>query len=218
MIYAGMAMLPNRFPASLKTVKSILPQVDRLFLCLNGFTSIPDQLVHEKIEVWHCGENLGDAGKFFWPPGNYRAFLTLDDDLIYPEEYVKDFVAASELFPGAILTHAGKILPPVVRDYWADCPKVVTCFTENREPIRVDIPITAAAYFPEDGYKKFDTPRVWNCGDLYVMQQMRKHDIRAYALRHPKNYFGYLKPPAGTTIWEQTQSVDMTALCNSFLQ
>ena len=218
MIYAGMAMLPDRFPASLKAVKSILPQVDRLFLCLNGFDSIPAELVDEKIEVWHYGKNLGDRGKFFWPFGNYRAFLTLDDDLIYPEKYVKDFVAASELFPGAILTHLGKILPPILRDYGTDCKNVVHCLRRNDENIRVDIPGTGVTYYPEYSYKKFDTPNFWNCGDLYVMQQMRKHDIRAYALRHPADYFEYLKPPAGTTIWEQNQSVNMTALCNSFLQ
>jgi hypothetical protein len=216
MIYAGMAMLPDRFPGSLVSVESILPQVDRLFLCLNGFTSIPDQLVHEKIEVWHCGENLGDAGKFFWPPGNYRAFLTLDDDLIYPPTYVEYFLTASELFQDVILTHHGHIVPNRVDDYWADCKTVARCLRKNDENVRVDIPGTGVAYFPEHIYKQFQPNKDWNRSDLYAYGQMKRLDVRAYALRHPADYFGYIAPPRGTTIWEQTQSVDMTAIFRTY--
>ena len=211
-----MAMLPDRFPGSLLSVESILPQVDRLFLCLNGFTSIPDQLVHEKIEVWHCGENLGDAGKFFWPPGNYRAFLTLDDDLIYPSTYVEYFLTASELFQDVILTHHGHIVPNRVDDYWADCKTVARCLRKNDENVRVDIPGTGVAYFPEHIYKQFQPNKDWNRSDLYAYGQMKRLDVRAYALRHPADYFGYIAPPRGTTIWEQTQSVDMTAIFRTY--
>jgi hypothetical protein len=216
MIYAGMAMLPDRFPESLLSVQSILPQVDRLFLCLNGFDSIPEELVHEKVEVWHYGKNLGDRGKFFWPFGNYRAFLTLDDDLIYPSTYVADFVATSELFRDVILTHHGKIVPDRVRDYWTDCKNVVHCLRRNDENVRVDIPGTGVAYYPQDIYKQFQPNHDWNRADLYVYGQMKRLDVRAYALRHPADYFGYIAPPKGTTIWEQTQAADMTAIFHTY--
>jgi hypothetical protein len=216
-VNAGMAMMPDRFPASLQAVESLKGQVNKLFLCLNNFDTIPQELQQPWIEVWHVGENIGDRGKFYFPTEDYDAFITCDDDLIYPTTFVKDFIKTSEIFQNSVLTHAGKIIPPKLNDYWRDCPKVVTCFTANTETIKVDIPITAACYFPSEIYKKFQNPNFWNCGDFYAMQQARKQNVDCYAITHPAKYFGYIKPPKGTTIWEQTQKVDMTTLLKSFL-
>ena len=62
MIAAGIALLPDRYPTSLKTIESLLPQVDAILLSLNGFNSVPKSLVHPKIEVRYMGVNLGDIG------------------------------------------------------------------------------------------------------------------------------------------------------------
>jgi hypothetical protein len=217
MIYAGMAMMPDRLPASLSAVHSLKGQVDKLFLCLNGFDLIPEYFDEPWIEVWHVGQNIGDRGKFYFPFGNYRAFITCDDDLEYPETFVQDFLKAAEIYPNSVLTHAGRIIPASFTNYWRDCSKVATCFTPNTEAVKVDIPITAACYFPSEIYKKFDAPNFWNCGDFYAMQQAKKAGADCYAITHPAKYFGYIEPPFGATIWEQTQKEDMTALLKSFL-
>lgn len=210
-------MMPDRFPASLRAVESLKDQVDKLFLCLNNFDSIPEELQQPWIEVWHVGANIGDRGKFYFPFGNYRAFLTCDDDLVYPGDYVQHFLHLAEALPGSILTHAGKIIPHNLTNYWEQCPKVVNCFHANTEPIKVDIPITAACYFPSEIYRKFESIHFWNCGDFYAMQQARKQNVDCYAITHPARYFEYIKPPSGTTIWEQTQRQDLTPLLKSFL-
>ncbi len=102
MIAAGIALLPDRYPTSLKTIESLLPQVDAILLSLNGFNSIPEGLVHPKIEVRYMGVNLGDIGKFHEWDGD---FISCDDDLIYPGTYVEDFQTSKHR--DTILTHHG---------------------------------------------------------------------------------------------------------------
>ncbi|GLQ35651.1 hypothetical protein GCM10007939_19340 [Amylibacter marinus] len=89
MIRAHMATFPPRHDIMLQAVNSIAPQVDALFLCLNEYAHIPDALksipnVHPEIP----DHNLLDAGKFMFPPAQDDLVFTLDDDILYPADYV----------------------------------------------------------------------------------------------------------------------------------
>lgn len=84
---AGIASRPYRELGLKRVVASILPQIDRLNVYLNEYTHIPGFLDHPKISVFR-GENLRAAGKFFISPefGTFQFYL--DDDLLYPKDYI----------------------------------------------------------------------------------------------------------------------------------
>lgn len=94
---AGIASVPERVGSLEQTVRSLAPQVDRVFVSLNGYTSWPefiDELTNVRAVV--RDENGGDAEKFAevddWP----GIVLTCDDDLLYPPDYADVLVAGLE--------------------------------------------------------------------------------------------------------------------------
>ena len=89
-----MATMPERSPYLAEAVKAIRPQVDTLRVYLNNFDGIPDCLTPE--EVIFSQEAAGDLcaeGKFYWydreEGKNHSHYLTIDDDLYYPPDYVE---------------------------------------------------------------------------------------------------------------------------------
>lgn len=94
MIRAHMASFPARAGILMQSVASILPQVDRLCICLNGYDSIPDALTGDpRIEAMIPERDLKDAGKFAFVPGAEDFVFTVDDDIIYPPDYVSRTLA-----------------------------------------------------------------------------------------------------------------------------
>lgn len=89
MIRAHLATFPPRAPILMQTVDTILPQVDRLFICLNLYAEVPAALRDDpKIEAMIPAEDLKDAGKFAFPPDPDDMVFTIDDDILYPPDYV----------------------------------------------------------------------------------------------------------------------------------
>ena len=188
--------MPERWPASKEAIFSLKGQVRQLYVYWNG-DEYPEDLKTDWITVT-CGPNRGDFSKLTPVPGE---FLTCDDDLIYPKTYVRDFEQFIEAFPNCILTHHGKTLEGGVKN-------VVHCLRENTDTKRVDIPGTGVSYFPARIYGELlrEIEYDWNCLDVLVGSWMKKKGVKAYALPHPADYFGYIAPPKGTTIWEMNGS------------
>lgn len=103
MIRAHLATFPIRSGILMQTVQTILPQVDRLCLCLNQYQAIPPELAdHGKIEAMIPDRDLKDAGKFAFPPGADDLVFTIDDDILYPPDYVARTLSAfDQLDPAA---------------------------------------------------------------------------------------------------------------------
>lgn len=206
MIAAGIALLPDRYPTSLKTIESLLPQVDAILLSLNGFNSIPEGLVHPKIEVRYMGVNLGDIGKFHEWDGD---FISCDDDLIYPKTYVKDFKEFEKQYPQTILTHHGNTLKAPLDNYFRakDVDQgAVRCLQSNTVIKNVNIPGTGVSFYPASlyacVYDFIDQANEWNCQDMVVGAWLKKEGKKALALPHESNYFGYNHP--AWTVWEES--------------
>lgn len=90
MIIANMATFPARESILPPAVEKLLPQVDCLNLCLNEFKEIPKELAkYEKLNPFIPDEDYKDVGKFV-PEINDNDYIVLvDDDIIYPDNYVE---------------------------------------------------------------------------------------------------------------------------------
>lgn len=89
MIRAHLATFPPRAGILMQAVQSILPQVDKLCICLNGYDHIPAELADlAKVEVMIPDIDLKDAGKFAFPVAADDFVFTIDDDIRYPPDYV----------------------------------------------------------------------------------------------------------------------------------
>jgi glycosyltransferase involved in cell wall biosynthesis len=100
-VTASMASFPARRVMLEQTVASIIPQVDFLNVYLNGYDETPGFLRNAKIQVIHSREygDLRDNGKFFFldsVPWGYH--FTIDDDIVYPHDYVQKMVLKIEQY------------------------------------------------------------------------------------------------------------------------
>ena len=85
-VTANIATQPKRFESLLETLESIDGQFDEIRLYLNNFSYVPDEL---KKYTTYIGDDLTDNGKFFWSNNEDEYYFTLDDDIIYPSDYVE---------------------------------------------------------------------------------------------------------------------------------
>jgi hypothetical protein len=90
MIVANMATFPAREGTLRAAVEALLPQVDRLNLCLNEYKSIPDWV--ETLDAVHAeipAVDLKDLGKFMFDVSPEDDVILVDDDILYPGDYVQ---------------------------------------------------------------------------------------------------------------------------------
>ena len=80
----------NRIESLVKSLESIIDQCDVINVTLNSHDGdIPEILYHDKINLILSDNSLGDAMKFYMLDKSDGYFLTIDDDLIYPPNYVE---------------------------------------------------------------------------------------------------------------------------------
>lgn len=116
MIIANMATFPARVDILSTCLERLLPQVDKINICLNNYMEIPGFLTHPKIRAFIPQQDYRDVGKFiatdFRPNDD---IFYVDDDIIYPADYVDRLMAARESYRGVspIVGLHGVIYPDV---------------------------------------------------------------------------------------------------------
>lgn len=92
-IICAMATFPPRREGMVQAVRTLLPQCDRFYLYMNGYTEIPEELpVSDKLHVILAGPgsdypDRGSQGKLYWAGLDDGYYMTVDDDIIYPADY-----------------------------------------------------------------------------------------------------------------------------------
>lgn len=155
-VRAGMASVPARVDQLALAVRSIVEQVDALHVYLNGYDEVPAFLNHPKIHVSRSQDHgdLRDTGKF-WSLrcADYDYYFSLDDDIVYPPNYVSTLVAKIEQYERkAVVGVHGADLLPEVTSYIRD-RDVVHCLMANESDRAVDIIGTGTAAFHKDTLK-----------------------------------------------------------------
>ncbi|MBI4921842.1 MAG: glycosyltransferase [Devosia nanyangense] len=113
---AGMATIPGRVDALQLAVESLAPQVDQLYVYLNGFTEVPAFLRNvPSITTYASAEfgDRGDSGKFFGLRDSAaRHFLSVDDDIIYPADYADRLTSRSSFYQAPVGVHGSLLKFP----------------------------------------------------------------------------------------------------------
>lgn len=192
-VVATMCMLHARFPASLKAVRSLRDQVNTLYLCLNDFCEVPPELKQNWIEILHLGENLGDAARLQLLRNRGPAdvhVLSCDDDLEYPESYVRDFLAAREQHPNALLTHHGYIARYSGKGRFK-YEKVVRFRREQNEARRLTVPGSGVSFIPAPVFNQLEFSDLLHLNqvDIHLACNCLKLGVPIMGLAHRRGYF-----------------------------
>lgn len=150
-ITANIATQPSRLNVLSQMIKSIENQVDDINICLNEFESVPKFLQdHSKVFATIPFGNLTDNGKFGYlsEGSDTEYYFTMDDDIIYPTDYVEKTIANIEKY-GCIVTYHGRLLRGIDLDYYRE-HDFYSCLQEQKEEFEIDVCGTGVTAFRTD--------------------------------------------------------------------
>jgi hypothetical protein len=107
-VYVGLASMPSRINSLKIVIEKLLPQCGRIGVYLNNFEEVPSFLHHHKIDIQRSQDHgdLKDNGKFFFlDRTNLRYYASVDDDILYPENYIQNLLANQVLTRGIVGLH-----------------------------------------------------------------------------------------------------------------
>lgn len=120
MIIANLATYPSRRNNLEKVVEIISPQVDRLNIVLNQYDTVPVELEKfSNVVLIIPKDDLKDTGKFYPDVQEAEYVFLIDDDIIYPSDYVSSTVKSFEklTFQNCIGGHHGSVyIKPSLRN------------------------------------------------------------------------------------------------------
>lgn len=135
---AALASIPGRALLLPRVLDLLRPQVDEIRVYLNGYPSVPDA-VRELADDWvHDRDNHGAERKFWWASDWDGIYLSVDDDIFYPPDYVARMVEAVEERGRELVTCHGRVFREKATHIWnvtgigkfherVDCSRPVNC-------------------------------------------------------------------------------------------
>lgn len=223
MVTASMVTIPSRLNTMRQVVNSILPQVDRLNVFLAGFSQVPDVLTHPKIKVLRSQEYgaLEDNAKFL--SNDLTGFhFTIDDDLIYPDDYVKVLIGKLEAFEfrPAIGVHGILINDPFTGYYDVSSRIVYRYRDDVKDDVYVHIIGTGTlAYHTRNVSFTLAGNEETRMIDIYFGLYCQANHIPVICIAHGGSWLKDLETPLETRIYNQFKDDDrlQTSLVQSIV-
>lgn len=192
-ITCSLATMKEREESLKDTVKSLLPQVDKLNVYLHGYTTMPQFLKNDKIEVAFDLEHgdHGDIDKLAWIDEVKGYHIICDDDLIYPPDYIREMVKAIDKYgKKAIVSFHGSVIYKLpIAQYYQD-RGVYPCLGEVREDASVDLPGTGVmGYHSGIGLDKADfREKIPNMLDIHLGIWAKENSIPVVVIAHKEGW------------------------------
>ena len=219
MITAHLATIPGREQSLRKTVDSLLPQVDWIYIALNGHTEVPETLKGvERLTMAFMDNSLGDAAKFSFLDMVDGYVLICDDDLVYPPSFAAIMQDKVVLHGCPVSFHGKSYAKRPIESFRKDHTSNHRCLCSVVGDHEVDIIGTGTLAFRVGDIKlsiaDFPYP---NMADIWFSKLAHEQGIKLIAVEHPRGILRYIKPE--TTIWRNmSDGVKETEVINTFLK
>ena len=193
-IVCGIATIYDRKDTLRDTINSIIDQVDELHVYQNGYKSMFNFLKHDKIKVYSSvdtGVDMGDAGKFYTVEQHQDCYyLSIDDDIIYPSDYVLSIVEGIKKFNNdKVVSHHGRKFDEKSKNYHTDYVDSVHFRVKLTKHKDIHFPGTGVMGFYTGKFKlKFSDFKLPNIADVIVGFECAKQNIECVCLPHDTNW------------------------------
>ena len=180
MITANLATIEARKYTLQDVVDSLRHQVDTVRVYGNDY--LP-KVEGKNVEVY-TGKDYTDNAKFYWLPNSRGIYLSCDDDIIYPPNYVEQVVKALKKYPNAWITFHGRRLLGLNLPYYTG-HECYACLRTVDADYMIDVPGTGVSAFNADAIN-FDM-RDWldyRMSDLMVGLELAKGKTRVICIAH----------------------------------
>lgn len=226
MITVQIATVPHREDMLQTVINSLINQVDRIHVMLNGHKDIPYFLKQlefhtDKIEYFKMDNSTGDAAKFYGVEKLKDYVFTCDDDIQYPADYIQIMIAELQRHGNkVILTNHGREMnrKPVTSIY-SDRIATHHTFAETKS-VKLDIGGSGVMAWHTDFFKpKYLEFKRKNMADIWVAKQAKEQGLKIMMNPHPANWLVPLdlneKEPS---VWDSKyeNNEEETKIYNSF--
>jgi len=186
----------KRTDSLVKTLESLMDQCDEINLVLNDFEDeIPSILYHNKINLYFSDNSKGDAFKFYRLMESDGYFLTVDDDLIYPPNYVEYMIAKCKEYGNTrvITLHGRNFSSFPIASYYRSATERYACLNAVNKNVIVQFGGTGVMCFHTDLFKLpieyFIYP---NMADVWIGKYCMENKIEILCVRHDSGYIKYI--------------------------
>lgn len=225
-VRAGIATMPGRESGLSIVLDSLCPQVDEVYVYLNGFDVPPDCVfAHDNVHAF-VGPDVGDRGKFRFVDGYSGYFISVDDDIAYPDFYVQTLIDGIERYGrrAAVGWH-GSILLDGFSDYYdAKSRRVLTFGSERGADTQVHVLGTGCTAFHTDtirvSYGDFLKP---NMADIFFALEGQRQQVPFMVLAHRKGWatpieFKSSPSISGESMKSSGSRIDVRATTNALVK
>ena len=193
-----------------KTLESIINQCDEINVALNNHDGgLPSILYNDKINLYFTDNSKGDAFKFLKLSESNGYFLTIDDDLIYPPNYVKYVINKCKEYGNkkVITLHGRNFSSFPISSYYRSASERYGCLDTVNKDVKVQFGGTGVMCFHTDLFKlKIDYFLEPNMADVWIGKYCLENKIDIICLKHDKGYIRYI--PQKITIYDQESNND----------
>ena len=202
-----------------KTIKSIYHQCDVINIALNdNHDDLPLFLYDTKINLFLTDNSLGDAFKFINLKNQDGYFFTIDDDLIYPSNYVSETIKKCLEFNNKkVITYHGRSFKSFpISSYYRSANERYACLENVENDVKVQFGGTGVMCFHTSLFKiPIEYFKFPNMADIWIGKYCMENKIDIICLKHPKGYIQYT--PQKTTIYDVESKNDFiqTQVVNS---
>lgn len=217
---ALMATLRRRANTASKVVELISPQVDKVCVVLN---KVGDEDIEEwksffkedNIQFYVRENKLGDAERFYpIDPSEKAYYLSVDDDIYYPHDYVDKMIIGCEKYNCLVSLHGRYFSSFPIQSYiYQSGINQNHCLRDSKENITIQFPGCGVSCWRHDhidlSYNNF---KAKNRSDIEVGRIAAKNNLPLISLAHEKMNYLY---PEGKTIWSEETSLDKPETINA---
>lgn len=201
----------KRIDSLVKTIESIYDQCDEINIFLNNHEGeIPAKFFEEKINLYFSDNRYGDALKFARLIDSDGYYLTIDDDLIYPPNYVNHMIGRCKEYSNkrVITLHGRKFGNKPITSYYNSYVEFYHCLRHQKRDALIHFGGTGVMCFHTSLMKipitYFEHP---NMADVWVGKYCIENNIEVVSIAHDKDFLKY--QPQKTTIFDTHSNSDV---------
>jgi len=219
MITAHIATLPERIESLHRIIPAISPQVDRVYVMLNGHTEVPEFLQEfSNVEYELLDNSLGDAAKFLRIGVMSKLCVLLDDDLIPVHNFIEYLQCGLQKYGGAVSLHGRRYDNKPIKSFRKSFTANYRCLGNVDKDVRVHLLGTGCTLFDNTQIRIDQTVfEERNMADVLFSRLCTLRNIPMTVLAHRAGQFlSYI--PQKDTIWRQTaDDTVQTKILNTFI-
>ncbi len=214
-ITCQMATIPSRMAELSKVIDSILPQVDRLNVMLNGHSIDDAAMIKNKYNgkpvTFRLRDNqMTDGEKHYNIENQPEGYIfTIDDDLIYPSDYVEYLISKIEQYERkAVISLHGRVFSELpIYSFYRDRAEMYRCMETVRGDHRADCAGDGVMAYHTDTFRmRYEWVELPNMSQLWVALACNRLGVPQIVVEHDGNYLEALL--VTHTIWDTHNQSD----------